>query len=72
MRSVSRLLIAAGALAGLIAIGCGVTNSPSSGSAKVNVMLSDPATCEAPNGPFSQVWVTITDVKASTNANAGD
>ncbi|HEV2279702.1 MAG TPA: DUF4382 domain-containing protein [Acidobacteriaceae bacterium] len=72
MRSVYRLLIAAGLLAGLIAIGCGVTGTPSSGSGKVNVMLSDPATCEAPNGPFSQVWVTITDVKASTNANAGD
>jgi hypothetical protein len=72
MRSVSRLLIAAGALAGVIAIGCGVTGTPSSGSAKVNVMLSDPATCEAPGGPFSQVWVTITDVKGSTNSNAGD
>lgn len=72
MRSVYSLLIAASAVAAAVAIGCGVTSSPSSGSAKVNVMLSDPATCEAPNGPFSQVWVTITDVKASTNANAGD
>lgn len=72
MRSVYRLFMAAGLLAGLIAIGCGVTGTPSSGSGKVNVMVSDPATCEAPNGPFSQVWVTITDVKASTNANAGD
>lgn len=72
MRSVLRLSIVAGVFAGAIAIGCGVAGAPSSGSAKVNVMLSDPATCEAPGGPFSQVWVTITDVKASTNANAGD
>jgi hypothetical protein len=37
-----------------------------------NVVLSDPATCQAPSGPFSHVYVTITDVKASVNANAGD
>jgi hypothetical protein len=40
--------------------------------AKANVSLSDPAACQAPNGKFSHVYVTITDVKASTNANAGD
>jgi hypothetical protein len=35
-------------------------------------MLSDPATCQAPSGPFAHVYVTITDVKASVNASAGD
>lgn len=35
-------------------------------------MLSDPATCQAPDGPFSHVYVTVTDVKASTNSQAGD
>ena len=48
--------------------GGGVT---SASSAVVNVRLSDPATCEAPNGPFSNVWVTITDVQVNTNASAG-
>jgi hypothetical protein len=36
----------------------------------VNTRLSDPATCEAPSGPFSHVYVTITDVQASTSATA--
>ena len=73
MRSVYPWLTAAAILTAAVLVGCGVTNSaPTSGRATVNVVLSDPATCEAPNGPFSQVWVTITDVKASTNANAGD
>jgi hypothetical protein len=38
--------------------------------ATANVTISDPATCQAPGGPFSHVYVTITDVSASTNANA--
>src|SRR5215468_10455018 len=40
--------------------------------ATVDVSLSDPSTCTAPQGPYSHIYVTITDVKASTNANAGD
>ncbi len=35
-------------------------------------MLSDPSTCMAPNGPYEHVYVTVTDVKASVNASAGD
>lgn len=73
MRSVYLLLAAAAISSSAVLVGCGVTNaSPTAGRSTVNVVLSDPATCQAPNGPFSQVWVTITDVKASTNANAGD
>lgn len=54
--------------------GCGnsTTAASSSGMASANIMLSDPATCQAPNGPFAHVYVTITDVKASVNTNAGD
>jgi hypothetical protein len=68
-------LVAGMAIAGLIAIGCsssGPSGDPSMKAATVNVSLSDPATCQAPNGEFSHVYVAITDVKASTNANAGD
>src|SRR5438067_2016569 len=75
-----KLLIVSIFLVGLVAIatavptGCSsnVTSAITSGMASANVMLSDPATCQAPNGPFSHVWVTITDVKASVNASAGD
>jgi hypothetical protein len=42
------------------------------GMGMVNVMLSDPATCAGPNGPFSHVYVTITDVQANVSATAGD
>jgi hypothetical protein len=56
----------------LVAIGCsGGSASPSVKSGAVSVSLSDPATCQAPTGPYKAVYVTITDVKASTDANAG-
>jgi hypothetical protein len=39
----------------------------------VNVTLSDPATCSAAAaGPYSNVWVTITDVQIHTSATASD
>jgi hypothetical protein len=61
------------AVAAVVAIGCSGSNvAPTSGMASVSVMLSDPATCQAPSGPYAHVYVTITDVKASVNASAGD
>lgn len=64
------------ALLTVIAIGCSSSVSPSgstsNGMASVNVMLSDPATCQVPDGPFGHVYVTVTDVKASVNSSAGD
>ena len=71
-------LSAAAVLAAIAAVnGCsGNTNNTSSsssgGMANVSVMLSDPSTCTAPNGLFAHVYVTVTDVKASVNASAGD
>lgn len=57
--------------AAIVVVACGSGSStPASGNSTVNVMLSDPATCQAPNGPFSHVYVTITDVKADTSATA--
>jgi hypothetical protein len=35
-------------------------------------MLSDPATCAGPSGPFAHVYVTITDVQANISSSAGD
>ena len=50
--------------------GMGGFSAGSSGT--VTTMVSDPATCLAPSGPFQHVFITVADVKASTNANAGD
>ena len=42
-----------------------------SGMGTVATMISDPATCATPNGPFAHVYVTITDVKVHTSSTAG-
>jgi hypothetical protein len=36
----------------------------------VNMSMSDPATCAAPQGPFRHIYVTVTDVKIHTSDNA--
>src|SRR5713101_4596761 len=53
---------------------CGSTSSnmSSNSPATVNVALSDPATCSAPQGPFSHIYVTITDVQINSSSSAGD
>ena len=51
---------------------CSMNGTPAtSGMAQVKVTLSDPATCIAPNGPFSAVYVTISDVQAHLSSSAG-
>lgn len=51
-----------------VLIGCG-SSSPQTGF--VNTSISDPAPCGAPYGPFSHVYVTVTDVKIHASASAG-
>jgi len=41
-------------------------------AATVQVGLSDPATCSAPQGPFSHVYITVTDVRIHQSASASD
>lgn len=66
------LAIACLTLASIVVVACSSSGSPSSlGMATVNTQLSDPATCTAPSGAFSHVYVTITDVQASTSSTAG-
>lgn len=59
------------AITGIVVACSSNSGTTTSGMAQVNVVLSDPATCAAPDGPYSHVWVTITDVQANVNASAG-
>lgn len=62
------------ALAAMIALslaGCS-SGSSSTASAMVQVSLSDPATCASPKGPFSHIYVTVTDVLIHQSATAPD
>ena len=67
-------LICSLALVAAIAVtlpGCS-SGSSSSSTAMVQVSLSDPATCASPQGPFSHVYVTVTDVLIHQSATAPD
>ena len=59
-------------VAAVVIVACsnGSTSTSASGMGTVTTTLSDPATCQAPNGPYSHVYVTITDVKANMSASA--
>src|ERR1700756_4963163 len=49
------------------------SSATSSGTgATASVVISDPATCAGPNGPYAHVYVTITDVQANIKSTAGD
>jgi hypothetical protein len=69
-RTLYVVLFLASAAAALFLVSCGSgTNSTMSPTA-VNVSISDPATCGAPSGPFSHIFVTITDVMIHQSATA--
>lgn len=56
----------------LIVVACSSGSAPvASGMAQVKVTLSDPATCAAPDGPYSHAYVTISDVQANVSSSAG-
>jgi len=55
----------------LMLVACGGRTNATSQTAFVNVSTSDPPTCSAPSGPYSHVFVTVTDVKIHTSASAG-
>ena len=55
----------------LLLVACGGGTTTDSQTGFVNVSTSDPPTCSAPSGPYSHVFVTVTDVKIHTSANAG-
>lgn len=45
--------------------------TPSISTGTVTTTISDPPTCQVPNGSFQNVWVTITRVRAHTSSTAG-
>jgi Domain of unknown function (DUF4382) len=65
------LIVSCGALlvVGVLMGGCGQSTGNQPGF--VNLSISDPPTCSAPSGPYSHVFVTVTDVQIHTSANAG-
>ena len=48
-----------------------MSGSVGNGMGSVTTMISDPATCATPNGPFNSVWVTVADVQANISSSAG-
>jgi hypothetical protein len=56
-----------------ITVACGGNSSKSistSSTALVSTTISDPPTCAAPTGPYSHVYVTISDVMIHTSSTA--
>ncbi len=53
-------------------ISCSGSKSASSSGTTVNVRVSDPATCSGPQGAFSHIYVTITDVQINASASTGN
>jgi Domain of unknown function (DUF4382) len=66
------LVLAMVVIAALLwAAGCGSSNnSTTATTASVTVHVSDPATCAAPQGQFSHVYMTISDVLIHQSATA--
>ena len=65
-------LILALLISTLFLSGCSSSGKSNSAGGFVNVRVSDPATCSGPQGAFSHIYVTITDVRIHASANAGD
>jgi hypothetical protein len=67
------IAVVAAGVVGAVAIGCSgnvTSNMTGNGTGMVAVQMSDPATCQAPSGPFAHVYVTISDVVAHTSSTA--
>lgn len=69
-RAVFVCLFLGSVAAALFVVGCG-SSGTSNSMASISTSVSDPATCGAPQGPFSHVFVTITDVEIHQSADAG-
>lgn len=74
MKICSIMVASAVALATIAIFGCGGGNNQNmtTSMGAVNLSISDPATCSAPQGNFAHVFVTITDVQINASSTAGD
>lgn len=52
--------------------GAGGGGIPSTSTGSLQLSISDPAACKSPTGTFAHVYVTITDVQATTDGNTND
>jgi hypothetical protein len=59
-------ILLASVVSTILLISCGSGSQPGT----VNVSMSDPPTCAAPQGPYSHVYVTVTDVLIHQSADA--
>jgi Domain of unknown function (DUF4382) len=72
-RGAALCVMAIGFATALFLLSCSSgSRSMSSAPATVNVAVSDPTTCSGPQGPFSHIFLTITDVQINASAGAGD
>lgn len=71
-RFTSLLALPIFAAAAAFLLSCGGSGNKSTQMATVQLSLSDPATCSAPQGPFSHVYVTVTDVRIHQSSSAAD
>jgi len=70
VRDMGKFLFLIGALLTMaFAVTCG-GGGDSTPTGTVKTTISDPPTCKSPNGPFDNVWVTITRVRAHTSNSA--
>lgn len=70
-RALTFLSVVATVAALLFLMNCGSGRSSTTmNTASVKTTISDPATCAAPQGPFSHIYVTVTDVRIHQSANA--
>ena len=65
-------VLALAAIAVVVACSGGGSGNPRSGggTGSVSTTISDPSTCTAPQGPYSNVFVTIADVRINQSSSA--
>ena len=56
----------------IILLSCSSSNNNNSNMASVQLSLSDPATCAAPQGRFRHIYVAVADVKIHQSSSASD
>lgn len=74
LAAATAMISAISACSGTTAATGASANAPTGSTqmAQASIRISDPSTCMAPNGPFLHVYVSVSDVKAHVNGNAGD